>query len=76
MNKKYLLEQCKRLQSIDVSENIQYAHDNSEWWINHNKGHKMLIDDFLNYLKVSSYIDKIHLKKWLRKRISPRWDYL
>ena len=37
--------------------------------INHNKGHEILIDDFLKYIETKNYIDKNDIRKWLRKRM-------
>lgn|GEM_PF-1086615 len=70
LKKKYLLEQCKRLKLIHTDETIQYINDNNEWWVNHNKGHEILIDDFINYIDKTNQLDKNEVKKWLRKKMA------
>lgn len=69
MNKRYLIEQCKRMELVDIDENALFTSTNNEWWKNHNNGHKILLEIFLDYINKKSLLNKNEIKKWLRKRI-------
>lgn len=69
MKKKYFLEQCKRLKSIHAEESINFINDNNEWWVNHNKGHELLINATIEYLEKSNQFNKNKIKKWLRMKL-------
>ncbi|KYH28265.1 hypothetical protein CLTEP_27630 [Clostridium tepidiprofundi DSM 19306] len=54
MNKKFIIEQCRRLDVMhrEESEEVKQENDlNSKWILIHNEGHKELINKFENFLK-------------------------
>ncbi|WP_443660932.1 transporter [Clostridium algidicarnis] len=69
MNKKYLLEQCKRLQFITNDENMLWCRPVSdEWNLNHNKGHETLCNKFMEFIKFKKITNK-EATKWLNLKI-------
>lgn len=70
MHKTFIIEQCKRYKYIhrEESEDLR-ADENSQWVITHNKGHELLMDDFLAFIEGRSVFNRKANKKWLRKNI-------
>ncbi|MGY0372308.1 transporter [Clostridium sp. JNZ J1-5] len=79
MNKKFIIEQCKRLDAIHREENEELKQENDpncKWILIHNEGHKELIDRFEKFLEHTSTDDKRIAKKWLRKNIKKSNDII
>lgn len=73
MNKKFIIEQCRRLDVIhrEESEEVKQENDpNGKWILFHNEGHKALIDKFEEFLKNTDGNDKKIDRKWLKKNIT------
>lgn len=72
MNKKFLIEQCRRLDIIHQNESDELKQENeacNEWLIFHNEGHKKIISCFINFLESTEIRDKKVVKKWLKKQM-------
>ena len=70
MNKRFLLEQCKRARVVTEDEMRLYADTNNTWWINHQKGHLYLIEALDAYLNSKDCINKKQLRQLLKKKIA------
>lgn len=69
ISKQYLLEQIKRSRAIDTDEMIlykDYKGSNEQWWINHNEGHKFVLDTLEKVINNYNY-KKHDLLKILNK---------
>lgn len=72
LNKKSLIEQCKRLVAIHEEESKEIKEEEqcgNEWVIIHNEGHNELINNFIDFLNKNNSNDKKVAKKWLRDNI-------
>lgn len=72
MNKKFIMEQCRRLDVIHTQESEQTEKENNsncDWILIHNEGHKEVINKFKNFLKDTNVNDKKVARKWLKKSI-------
>ena len=72
MNKKFIIEQCRRLDSIHrkESEEVELENDlDCKWILVHNQGHKDLIDRFEKFLGNTHSTDKKDYIKWLKKNM-------
>lgn len=70
MSKKYLLEQCKRLQFITNDENeFSFGDETDEWWLNHNKGHEYICNEFITFIQSKKIFTKKEAIKWLNGKI-------
>lgn len=79
MNKKFIIEQCRRLEVIHQEEsNILKEEDelNNKWMLDHNDGHKELMSHFVSFLKDTDSIDIRGTKKWLKKAIKKSNDII
>ncbi|AWZ48593.1 transporter [Clostridiaceae bacterium 14S0207] len=73
MNKRFIIEQCRRLDIIhrEESKKIKQENDlNCKWILIHNEGHKELIDKFEEFINYKDINDKKVIKKWLKKHIT------
>lgn len=62
VNREFLENQCKRLTEIHRKESEEL--DLNNWYIVHNKGHEIIINDFVVLLKSKN---RKYLLKWLKK---------
>lgn len=72
MNKRFIIEQCRRLDIIhrEESKKIKQENDlNCKWILIHNEGHKELIDKFEELINDKDINDKKVINKWLKKHI-------
>ncbi|WP_243190236.1 hypothetical protein [Clostridium faecium] len=68
MNKKFIIEQCRRIEVIHQEESNELKEElNSKWMLIHNDGHKKIMDYFISFLNSVDSIDKRAAKKWLKK---------
>lgn len=69
LNKRYLLEQCKRLQFITKDENIFFENQNDEWWLNHNKGHEYICNEYIKFVESKKILTKKEIIKWMKGKL-------
>lgn len=79
LNKRFMIEQCRRLEVIHQEENDELKQEdelNSKWLIIHNDGHKEFMNDFVKFLKSTDNEDKRVAKKWIKKSIKKSNDII
>lgn len=70
MNKRVLLEQCRRSMAVTEDELYMFKKTDDTWWIHHDEGHIQVIKNIIQYLdNVSDSINKKEFRKFLNKKI-------
>lgn len=70
LNKTKLLEQCRKARKIDTFENSLFNQEYDSWWIDHNKGHELILEKLVKLLEVDKLPRKYDILKWLKKDIT------